>query len=108
MRDEDDDGRFPDQSPVEVRCPRPKQEELSDREGWPWLPGTIVEQCGPDECSVHTPKAAGPSPQPSRQNLMAASTRVSGLSFICTYDHVQRQRSWRGSGYHGAWLTRLA
>ena len=52
MHDEDNDGRFPDQSPVEVRYPRSKQEEQGDRERWPWLPGTIVEQCGPDEWYV--------------------------------------------------------
>ncbi len=52
MHDEDNDGRFPDHSPVEVRYPRSKQEEQGDRERWPWLPGTIVEQCGPDEWYV--------------------------------------------------------
>jgi hypothetical protein len=50
--DEDNDGKFPDESPVEVRYPRSKQEEQTDREQWPWLPGTIVEQCGPDEWYV--------------------------------------------------------
>jgi hypothetical protein len=52
MHDEDNDGKFPDESPVEVRYPRSKQEEQGDRERWPWLPGTIVEQCGPDEWYV--------------------------------------------------------
>jgi hypothetical protein len=32
MHDEDNDGRFPDESPVEVRYPRSKQEEQGDRE----------------------------------------------------------------------------
>ena len=50
--DEDNDGRFPDESPVDVRYPRSKQEEQGDRSHWPWLPGTIVEQCGPDEWYV--------------------------------------------------------
>jgi len=50
--DEDEDGRFSDESPVEIRYPRNKQEEQGDREHWPWLPGTIVEQCGPDEWYV--------------------------------------------------------
>jgi hypothetical protein len=50
---EDNDGRFPDDSEVEVRYPRDKQEEQGvDRAGWPWLPGSIVEQCGPDEWYV--------------------------------------------------------
>jgi hypothetical protein len=50
--DEDNDGKFPDESPVEVRYPRSKQEEQADRGTWPWLSGTIVEQCGPDEWYV--------------------------------------------------------
>ena len=50
--DEDNDGKFPDESPVEVRYPRSKREEQDAREQWPWLPGTIVEQCGPDEWYV--------------------------------------------------------
>src|SRR2546429_2096998 len=50
--DEDNDGKFPDESPVEIRYPRSKQEEQADRDTWPWLPGTIVEQCGPDEWYV--------------------------------------------------------
>jgi len=50
--DEVNDGKFPDESPVEVRYPRSKQEEQADRGTWPWLPGSIVEQCGPDEWYV--------------------------------------------------------
>ncbi len=50
---QDNDGRFPDDSAVEVRYPRDKREEReTDRAGWPWLPGSIVEQCGPDEWYV--------------------------------------------------------
>jgi hypothetical protein len=52
MMDEDNDGRFPDDSLVEVRYPRTRQEELGDRAGWQWLPGSILEQCGPDEWHV--------------------------------------------------------
>ena len=47
--DEDNDGRFPDDSPVLVRYPRNRQAELGDRAEWPWLPGSILGQCGPDE-----------------------------------------------------------
>ena len=50
--DEDNDGKFPDESLVEVRYPRSKQEAQTDRDSWPWLPGSIVEQCGPDEWYV--------------------------------------------------------
>src|ERR1035441_9254924 len=47
--DEDNDGKFPDESPVEVRYPRSKQEEQGDRGTWPRLPGSLVEKCSPDE-----------------------------------------------------------
>jgi len=50
--DEDNDGRFPVDSLVEVRYPRSKQDENGDRPWWPWLPGSILEQCGPDEWYV--------------------------------------------------------
>jgi hypothetical protein len=50
--EDDNDGRFPDDSLVEVRYPRDKQEEQGDRERWPWLAGSIIEQGGPDEWYV--------------------------------------------------------
>ena len=50
--DEDNDGKFPDESPVGVRYPCSKQEEQGDREQWPWLPGAIVEQCSRQETIV--------------------------------------------------------
>jgi hypothetical protein len=59
--DDDNDGRFPDGSPVAVRYPRSKQEEQADRGTWPWLPGSIVEQCGPDEWYVCIEAASWPS-----------------------------------------------
>ena len=54
---------FPDDSPVEVRYPldgTPTKTSagttvyISDvpRESWPWLPGVIEQQCGPDEWQV--------------------------------------------------------
>ena len=46
------DGRWPDETPVLVRFPRDKQEERGSREAWPWLPGTVLEQVGPDEWQV--------------------------------------------------------
>jgi hypothetical protein len=50
--DEDNDGRFPDDSAAEVRYPRDKQEEQGDRSAGPWLAAPILEQCGPDEWHV--------------------------------------------------------
>jgi hypothetical protein len=48
----DNDGRFPNNSWVEVRYARSRTEELSDRAAWPWLPGTILSQCGSDEWQI--------------------------------------------------------
>jgi hypothetical protein len=48
----DNNGRFPNDSRVEVRYPRTRQEEQGDRSAWPWLPGSIAGQCGPDEWQV--------------------------------------------------------
>jgi hypothetical protein len=72
--DEDNDGKFPDESPVEVRYPRSKQEKQGDREQWPWLPGTIVERCGP----VRSDRAAPVDFQDQRRSLLyvAADRRL--------------------------------
>jgi hypothetical protein len=62
----DNDGRFPDESEVLVRYPlspaperqrgQSDEEHLAvlraERATWPWLPGTIEQQCGPDEWLV--------------------------------------------------------
>jgi hypothetical protein len=50
--DEDNDGRFPADSLVEFRYPRTRQDEQGDRSAWPWLLGTILSQCGPDEWHI--------------------------------------------------------
>jgi hypothetical protein len=52
MTDSDNDGRFPDDSPVLVRYPRTTADERGDRDRWPWLPGSILQQGGPDEWLV--------------------------------------------------------
>jgi hypothetical protein len=38
----DNDGRFPNNSWVEVRYARSRTEELTDRAAWSWLPGAIL------------------------------------------------------------------
>lgn len=48
----DNDGRFPNNTQVEVRYPRSPQEEHGDRSAWPWLPGTILGQVGYDEWHI--------------------------------------------------------
>jgi hypothetical protein len=50
--DEHNDGRFPENSLVEVRYPRTRPEERADPAAWPWLPGLILSQCGPDEWHI--------------------------------------------------------
>jgi len=43
---------FPDDSRVAVRFPVTSGQAHGDREAWPWLPGWVVAQCGPDEWAV--------------------------------------------------------
>jgi hypothetical protein len=53
---------FPDDSWVEVRYPLTPEQEHGDRNAWPWLPGSVVSQCGPDEWQicVQSPELAIP------------------------------------------------
>lgn len=37
---------------VDVRFPIGREQEQGNRDLWPWLPGTVEEQCGPDEWLV--------------------------------------------------------
>ncbi len=48
----EDSPAFAEDMAVMVRFPRTKEDERGDRANWPWLPGTIVGQCGPDEWQV--------------------------------------------------------
>jgi hypothetical protein len=52
--------RFPDESDVLVRYPAPGMTAETPRETWPWLPGVIENQCGPDEwlVTVYAPEVA--------------------------------------------------
>ncbi len=50
--DTDNDGRYPDGCPVLTPFPVTDQEIAGGRGAWPWLPATVVAQCGPDEWSV--------------------------------------------------------
>lgn len=49
---EQNDGRFPDESDVLVRYPAYGMTGDHARDTWPWLPGVIENQCGPDEWLV--------------------------------------------------------
>jgi hypothetical protein len=48
-KDEENDGRYPDKSPIEVRYPRSKQEERGDRSRWP---PAVPAQAGIATCRV--------------------------------------------------------
>ena len=74
--DEDNDGRFPDDSPVLVRYPRDRQEEQDDRSVWPWLSGSIQ------------PVRAG-------RVIRVRGGRRAG--------HAGRRRT--GAGWYGSWGT---
>ena len=52
MHHELSDGMLADKNAGLRSVPRTKEEERGDRAEWPWLPGTILQQCGPDEWQV--------------------------------------------------------
>ncbi len=47
--DDGNDGRYPDGCPVLTPFPVTDEEIAGGRASWPWLPATILSQCGPDE-----------------------------------------------------------
>ncbi|MFK4084150.1 hypothetical protein ACI2LF_08600 [Kribbella sp. NPDC020789] len=50
---ETNDGRYPDES--RVRTPYPLTEDdntWAKRDDWPWLQGTVLGQCGPNEWHI--------------------------------------------------------
>jgi hypothetical protein len=96
MHDVDNDGKFPDESPVEVRYPCSEQEEQDERERWPWLPGTIVEQCGPDEWYVCV--VARELGVLDDGRLAADSTPGDDLSFPCCFRDSSEIRPRTTSG----------
>ncbi len=69
---------FAEDVAVMVKFPRTKEERRGDRAGWPWLPGTILQQVGPDEwrVCVEDPAVAvrqdgsRPTPRTPRRNLL--------------------------------------
>jgi hypothetical protein len=40
---------YPEETQVETRFPLTPEQEDGPRDDWPWLPGTVLEQVGPDE-----------------------------------------------------------
>ena len=46
------DVQFPEDSWVEVRFPLTAEQERGDRDAWPWLPGWVAAECGPDEWEI--------------------------------------------------------
>ncbi len=43
---------FAEDSWVEVRYPLTREQEHGDRGAWPWLPGWVAAECGPDEWEI--------------------------------------------------------
>jgi hypothetical protein len=46
------DTQFPEDSWVQVRYPLTAEQERGDRTAWPWLPGWVTAECGPDEWEI--------------------------------------------------------
>ena len=52
MSNDDNDGRFPDGLAVLTPYPLTDEEAQGDRASWPWLPATVLSQCGPGEWTL--------------------------------------------------------
>ena len=71
-------GNLADETPVLVLYPRTSEEERGDRARWPWLPGTILQQVGPDEFQILVEDLAvavrkdGSRPTPARRRTGCA------------------------------------
>jgi hypothetical protein len=50
--DPNNDGKFPEGAAVTTPFPLTDEQAKADRVTWPWVPGTIAYQCGPDEWGV--------------------------------------------------------
>jgi hypothetical protein len=75
----DNDGRFPDDAAVMVRYPLPSTPADADRAVWPWVPGHVLGQCGPNEWHIVVdgpPELAEPHPDdPDGEPLFPACFR---------------------------------
>ena len=73
----DNGNLVPDDTRVDVRYPLNQEQHDGDRDAWPWLPGTITRQCGPDEWQVCVEdrrvatrkNGSKPTPRTPRRNL---------------------------------------
>jgi hypothetical protein len=91
----DNDGRFPDETPVMVRYPLTGEQDKGDRKDWPWLPGTILGQCGYDEWHVvvdGVEELAEPSDDDSDVLLYPACFRDSSEIIRQVSDSPSRER----------------
>ena len=52
MSEDDSAAVFADDTPVLVKYPLTPGQEKGDRSAWPWLPGWVASQCGPDEWEI--------------------------------------------------------
>ena len=52
LDDDGNDGRYPDGLGVLTPYPVTDEQAQGDRASWPWLPATVISQCGPDEWEV--------------------------------------------------------
>lgn len=64
---------FPEDSWVEVRYPLTDEQENADRDGWPWLPGWVVAECGPDSGRSACTLPSWPSSTRARPGTRCAS-----------------------------------
>ena len=66
------DDRYPDGSAVETRYPLTPEQEAGPRDAWPWLSGTVLSRCGPDEWLV---RVDGPRAGHARTHIRGCRMR---------------------------------
>ncbi|GAA0968926.1 hypothetical protein GCM10009555_015130 [Acrocarpospora macrocephala] len=59
-----DGALFPVDAPVLVRYPLPGADE-ADGDSWAWLPGSVIDECGPGEWSIVIEVSVLAEPDPS-------------------------------------------
>jgi hypothetical protein len=91
------DGRFPEETPVLVRYPL-RDNSTSDRNSWPWLPGTVLEQCGPDEWRVVVEVRSLAEPDLSVPNGAAPENLLYPACFRDETENTRRQCARMGAG----------
>jgi hypothetical protein len=88
---------YPEDTAVEVRYPLTPEQETGPRSEWPWLPGSVLRQCGPDEWQVCVEDMAvavrkdGSKPTPARRRT-GCTTRCASATHQKSASRTRRRK----------------